>query len=849
MRIALSSSRYLTLLLCAGPLVLSGCWEGWNANDDSGIDLGNDEDSDGDGIPDDDEGTDDADDDGIPNYLDEDSDGDGIPDEVEGDVDSDGDGIPDYLDLDSDGDGIPDATEGAGDADGDGIPNYLDEDSDGDGIPDSVEGDGDSDGDGIPDFLDNDSDNDGIPDVDEGDGDIDGDGIPNYLDPDSDGDGIDDGDDPDVDGDGIPNDVEGDGDPDGDGIPNYYDLDSDGDGVPDFVEGSGDADGDGIPNFLDTDSDGDGYDDGVEGTEDIDGDGIPNFLDTDSDGDGIPDSSDPDVDGDGIPNDVEGMDDADGDGIPNMWDTDSDGDGIPDWVEGDGDEDGDGIPNYLDLDSDGDGIPDSDEGFDDIDGDGIPNFLDPDSDGDGIPDGEDDDYDGDGIPDDEESDGDSDGDGIPDWADPDSDNDGIPDGDETDTDPTNPDTDGDGWTDLQEQICGSDPLDPDDTCDGFNGNLPGDVTSEVVVTYETQIQFGDIHFILDETGSMQGTLDSVKDNFGDVASQVASLIPDLTFGVSSFDDYNYGNMGSGSDKPYHPQQQQTSNLALAQAALNGLTANGGWDWPESTIEALYQSATGFGYDQDCDNQFDPSDDVRPFIATPFDAFGGSVAGTYDASVPGTGSLGGNGYREGAVPILIYATDATVRNAFPPYGQGPNAGSFIPGCIDANTALLNAAMGDINAKTIGITARTNHAESAMLEVAEFTDSWVDLNSNGSPDSNEWMVWSSGTYNIVDQVIAGVEEFTTNVTYDMTMEASDPDGAIVTIDPPSYEDIPAMNVVEFTLTLQPTPEELETMFSDTVYVVPTVLYGDGEIVLAAWDLIFVISAPETPLTPGP
>jgi len=58
---------------------------------------------------------------------------------------------------------------------------------------------------------------------------------------------------------------------------------------------------------------------------------------------------------------------------------------------------------------------------------------------------------------------------------------------------------------------------------------------------------------------------------------------------------------------------------------------------------------------------------------------------------------------------------------------------------------------------------------------------------------------------------------------------------------------MNTVEFTLTLQPTPEELETMFSDTVYVVPTVLYGDGEIVLAAWDLIFVVTAPETPLLP--
>jgi len=75
----------------------------------------------------------------------------------------------------------------------------------------------------------------------------------------------------------------------------------------------------------------------------------------------------------------------------------------------------------------------------------------------------------------------------------------------------------------------------------------------------------------------------------------------------------------------------------------------------------------------------------------------------------------------------------------------------------------------------------------------------------------------------------------------MEAEDPDGAIVTVDPPQYEDIPALNTVSFELTLQPTPDELASMFSDTVYVVPTVLYGDGEVVLAAWDLIFVITAP--------
>lgn len=97
------------------------------------------EDTDGDGIPNIDEGTGDADGDTIPNYLDTDSDGDGILDIDEGTGDPDNDGVPNYLDSDSDGDGIPDLTEGAEDTDGDGIPNCLDGDSDGDRFSDAFE--------------------------------------------------------------------------------------------------------------------------------------------------------------------------------------------------------------------------------------------------------------------------------------------------------------------------------------------------------------------------------------------------------------------------------------------------------------------------------------------------------------------------------------------------------------------------------------------------------------------------------------------------------------------------------------------------------------------------------------
>ena len=451
--------------------------------DGDGIPDFRDLDSDGDGIPDSVEYNvsvgecktgallSDCDNDGVYNFQDTDSDGDGIPDSVEGTGDKDCDGNPNYLDID-DNDGP------CGDKDNDGVPNgatsspptcnnwvltvncttpgercicYCSNantatcmdpdspDSDGDNILDGYEVGPDPshpydhDGDGIPDSLDQDSDGDGIPDSEEK-----GNSILNQPPLDTDYDGIYDFQDTDSDNDGIPDSVEYNPpsgqckgpltDCDNDGIPNYLDVDSDGDGKGDYLEGFDDNDGDGAPNYLDIDDrdgplgdiDDDGLVNSVEqtiGTDthnaDTDGDGISDYYEVcpytgvcnplnpaDTDGDGLIDARDLDSDGDGIPDSVERGNvfineaprDTDGDGIPDFRDTDSDNDGIPDSVEGTADTDGDGIPNYRDWDSDNDGKSDQIEGTGDVDGDGIPNYLDSndidgpiaDADGDGL---------------------------------------------------------------------------------------------------------------------------------------------------------------------------------------------------------------------------------------------------------------------------------------------------------------------------------------------------------------------------------------------------------------------------------------------------------------------------------
>ncbi len=241
------------------------------------------------------------------------------------DEDSDGDTIPDKLEADNAG-----GDEEPGDADYDGVPNYLDLDSDGNGIPDSIEccgGDAaclaakdanglfskciDTDGDNIPDFLDYDNDGDGIDDVKEIEGmvinppepeagtfsgygcvngnargsadhpvDCDNDTIPDYMDFDSDNDGLCD----DTEGLLRMNVIGKDNKKHG----SYarYNKDTDGDGINDLLEalgktklastdkpdakgcysltGASDADKDGFVNQLEVDSDDDGLSDRYE---------------------------------------------------------------------------------------------------------------------------------------------------------------------------------------------------------------------------------------------------------------------------------------------------------------------------------------------------------------------------------------------------------------------------------------------------------------------------------------------------------------------------------------------------------------------------------------------------------
>jgi hypothetical protein len=330
-----------------------------------------------------------------------------------------------------------------------------------------------------------------------------------------------------------------------------FDADTDDDGVSDGDEPKPgeDTDGDGLVNVLDPDSDNDGLTDGTELGIVIPVPGPDGVADTGPGGDGtdpgaftfVPDQNpgtrtdplDPDTDDGGLADGAEDLnrngaaDETEGlpeagededDGAPR--ENDRDGDGLtderereigtdPDDPDTDGDGLGDGLEvsvfsDPLDLDTDDDGITDGDEpnGLVDTDLDGLIGVLDPDSDNDALLDGVEF-----GVT---QPVADPDGDGPIQGTDGNSPNFGIDLDPTTRTSPVNPDTDGGGLTDGQEDLNGNGRVDtgegePVETAgddnDAFAKDTDGDGLTDL---FEEKIGSDPLDKDSDEDGVLDG---------------------------------------------------------------------------------------------------------------------------------------------------------------------------------------------------------------------------------------------------------------------------------------------------------------------------------------------------------
>lgn len=376
-------------------------------------------------------------------------------------------------------------------------------------------------------------------------------------------------------------------------------------------------------------------------------------------------------------------------------------------------------------DTDGDGIGDPYEGTEDTDGDGIPNYLDDDSDGDGWTDAEE--YGREAGSGTQPVDRDLDGD--PDFLDPDSDGDGLLDENEQgchagSTDRDRADSDGDGFIDMLEVAFGSDPCDENSDIEDyvdFFFELPYEGPEETdILSILTQLDNGDIVFNMDTTGSMSSSIDSLKDSLETVIIPFLTTrrISDLGVGVSRFQDFPCDDYGSTADTSFALEQRITTNTADAQAAVAGLSAFGGGDEPESGLESLYQLATGLGRTEaGCIPPGTSAGHQTPAFNPATDR----VEGVSD------GTVGGAGFRDASVRIIVHITDAST------HARGEvdlGSGTFPYG---ATAAEASAALRDIDAKVIGLAVNpvplgTSPATDDLRTIAE--------NSGGQVPTCAW-----------------------------------------------------------------------------------------------------------------
>jgi hypothetical protein len=320
---------------------------------------------------------------------------------------------------------------------------------------------------------------------------------------------------------------------------------------------------------------------------------------------------------------------------------------------------------------------------------------------------------------------------------------------------------------------------------------------------EAEYQLADIAFLLDLGKWHTALSPDLAADLAEVTADIRAEIPDVTFGVASYRDYQ----PYGYDMyPYQLEQQQTDDVALVSTALRSLSYSGWSSGYATGFEAVHQAASGHGYDELCDGSYNSSTDALPFISSPLDAFNGVVAGTEDVTTPGTGRSGGMGFRTDVLPIFVLVTHSKIRD--------PGAGDPAPGgcSIDADMYQAYASVAELGGKVIGVWGDAGISfpttRDQLEQLAIITDSYFDIDGDLIREPAV-VPWDGSDYQFKKVLVDGVLSLAGNALFDkVELELDDPHGVILSVTPESYSPAAAGDPVPFTLELEgevlPTPE---------------------------------------------
>lgn len=265
----------------------------------------------------------------------------------------------------------------------------------------------------------------------------------------------------------------------------------------------------------------------------------------------------------------------------------------------------------------------------------------------------------------------------------------------------------------------------------FDGG-PLEVSMEVVA----EVGRADVLFLIDTTASMMDEIEQIRVRLRDIiAPELNIAIPDSQIGVATFGDFPVGGYGmADQDDPFTLMLPMTDDLARAQAAVNAIRLGNGMDEPESQVEALYQLATGEGFDR-----FVPA----------------------SAGCP-SGGIGYACFRRDALPVVLLFTDASMHNG--PDGANAYGADLVPPPHSYPQAV--DALQGLGAVVIGFDSGGGAGSPHLRRVARDTGAVVGgeplvfrINRNGD--------------GLSDEVVGAVRTFASNIVIDIDVVASDPD----------------------------------------------------------------------------
>lgn len=322
----------------------------------------------------------------------------------------------------------------------------------------------------------------------------------------------------------------------------------------------------------------------------------------------------------------------------------------------------------------------------------------------------------------------------------------------------------------------------------------------------------DVFLLFDDTGSFTSNSPIVRSAFPDIINQLQTSLPgiDLGFGVGRLEEYGNFAYEYSTGRPFILNQpivaaSSTGYMTAIQAALNRTTPGYGGDQPETDIEALYQLVTGKGFDGnnngtvlDSGAAGLASTQLTPGNSGDVPSFASFTADPANSVMPAAGNIGGAGFRSGALPIVLLATDTGF--AYQPKGETDITGvggttlpiSSFTQTSRPTTPFNNGAgiqetitgLNALGALVIGLgtnpqaTIDPRQGLEAISKLTGATNQSTTTIANGTADPIApgdplyFQIASGFGASVANGVVSAIQNAVTNVAVDMEVRASDP-----------------------------------------------------------------------------